>query len=151
MSLILSGLLTGGISFLKQWWTGKQKNAEQLLAISQEQAKTANMIRLQEVKGELDNTNERIKMMKSSWMDEVTYILFYLPLLNMFISPFVDLYMIGVYREGMLAEAASLALTNLNNSPSWYILMVVILACLSVGYSKGIDKILNTINMFKSK
>lgn len=149
MGLLLSGLVTGGFGFFKDWLKGKQENAQAELAIKQAQVATENEIRLQVAKGELDNTNERIKMMKSSWMDEVTYFLFYLPLLNMFISPFVDLVMIGEYKQGMLAEAASLALTNLNNSPSWYIVMVVILACLSVGYSKGIEKILNAMNVFK--
>lgn len=149
MSLLLSGFVTGGFGFLKEWLAGKKEQSLAELTIKQEQARTDNQIKLQVAKGELDNTNERIKMMKSSWMDEVTYFLFYLPLLNMFISPFVDLVMIGEYKQGMLAEAASLALTNLNNSPSWYIVMVVILACLSVGYSKGIEKILNTMNVFK--
>ena len=151
---ILAGMVTslfsGSFTLIKQWYEGKQKNAEQELSIRQQEAKTNNEIRLQVAKGELDNTNERIKMMNSSWRDEWFTLLFSIPLLNLFISPFVDIVMVAEYREGMLAEAASEALTNLDNAPLWYIVIVLIMFCLSFGYEKGIDKILDVMNTKKN-
>ena len=93
----------------------------------------------------------RIDQMASSWKDEWFTLIFSMPLINLFASPFVDLVMIGNYQQGMLADAASVALNNLDQAPDWYVFIVIMMVCLSYGYRKGLDQILGLVNKFKNK
>ena len=143
MITLATGLITGGFGFLKQWWSGKQEQAKQELNIKQETVRVKNEIKLKQVVGQLDIDQERVKQMAKSWKDEYWLILYSIPLINMFISPFVDLIMLGEYSEGMLAKAASAALTNLDTAPLWYIIVILMMTFLSWGYRKGLDKVLD--------
>ncbi|AOQ26821.1 hypothetical protein [Vibrio phage S4-7] len=149
MGVILKGLLTGGFSFLSSWWEGKQEEAKMELQIKQAQKATDNTIKLKYATGEIEADNERIKQMELSWKDEWFTLLFSIPLVNLFISPFVDLIMIGEYQEGMLASAANTALQNLDSAPTWYVFIIVVMVMLSYGYRKGIDQILGIWSKFR--
>ncbi len=149
MFTIATGLITGGFGFLKQWWSGKQEQTKQELHIKQETVRVANEIKLKQVVGQLDIDAERVKQMDKSWKDEWFMILFSIPLVNMFISPFLDLLMTGIYTQGMLATAASQALTNLDTAPVWYIVVILSMVFLSWGYRKGLDRVLNIMNFGK--
>ncbi|BAV80890.1 hypothetical protein [Vibrio phage RYC] len=149
--VLLKGLVTGGFSFLSSWWEGKQEQAKQELQLKQETLRVENQIKLKRVTAQLDNDAERIRQMDRSWKDEWWLILFSIPLVNMFISPFVDLYMAGKYETGMLANAASQALQNLDNAPTWYIVTILMMVFLSWGYRQGLDKVLGLFNFSKGK
>lgn len=146
---ILAGIVTGGFSFLSDWWDGKKEQAKQELSIKQETARINNEIRLKQVVGQLDIDASRVEQMSKSWKDEVSMFIFYIPLFTMFLSPFVDLIMLGEYSRGMLALAAESALTNLDNAPSWYTFVVVVITMLNFGYEKGIDKFFQLISRIK--
>lgn len=147
----LAGLVTGGFSFLSEWWKGKQERSKQKLVIEQEYLRVENEIKLKQITAQLDEDGERVRQMATSWKDEWWLILFSIPLVNMFISPFVDLFFMSEYRDGMLAEAASEALTNLDNAPDWYILTIMIMVMLSWGYRKGLDALVDLILKRKNK
>lgn len=143
----VTGILTGGFSFLSEWWKGKQEQAKQELAIKQAKIETLNQIKLKQVVGEIENDGISIRQMESSWKDEWFLILFSLPLVAMFLSPFIDLFfMEGGYKDGLLGLAAMEALRNLDAAPDWYVYIVTVMVMVSYGYRKGIDKL---FSMFK--
>ena len=144
---ILKGILTGGFSFLSDWWKGKQEEAKKELEIKQEKIRVDNQIRLKQISAQLDIDAERVRQMDKSWKDEWWLLVFSIPLLNMFLSPFLDLYMVGVYKEGMLAVAASEALQNLDTAPTWYIVVILMMTFLSWGYRKGLDQVLGLLKI----
>lgn len=86
----ITGILTGGFSFLSEWWKGKQEQAKQELAIEQAKVETLNQIKLKQVVGEIENDGISIRQMETSWKDEWFLILFSLPLIAMFLSPFIE-------------------------------------------------------------
>ena len=149
MGLFLKGLLTGGIGFITEWFKTKQEVARTELEIKKEHARTINQMKLDTLKSELDGDAERIRQMDRSWRDEWFTIIFSLPLVAMFISPFVDLWMSGQYHAGRLAQAASQALQNLDNAPPWYIFVVLMMVFLSYGYRKGFEKLMDFKGFFK--
>ncbi|UUW39751.1 putative TMhelix containing protein II [Vibrio phage VPMCC14] len=146
----ITGILTGGFSFLSEWWKGKQEQAKQELAIEQAKVETLNQIKLKQVVGEIENDGISIRQMETSWKDEWFLILFSLPLIAMFLSPFIDLFFIeGGYREGILGEAAMVALKNLDACPDWYTYIVTVMVMVSYGYRKGIDKLFSLMKRGK--
>lgn len=148
---IVKGILTGGFSFLSEWWKGKQEAAQQELRIKQEIVRVDNEIKLKQITAQLDIDAERVRQMDKSWKDEWWLIIFSIPLVNMFLSPFIDLYMAGDYKEGMLATAATQALKNLDTAPTWYIVVILMMTFLSWGYRRGLDQVLGLFNIKKSK
>jgi hypothetical protein len=141
MVTILTGLLTGGLSFAKEWWKGKQEQSIKELEIKQEERRTDQTIRLEQARAAVGNTNERIKQMANSWKDEVVMIIFYTPLVSGMISPFIDLYFSlkdNSYVQGMLATAASESVDNFSTMPLWYVLIVLLIALYSWGASKEV-------------
>ena len=140
--VIIKGLITGGFSFAKEWWEGKQEESKRELELKQEEKRTEQQLRLLEIQAQVSEDGERVNQMRYSWKDEFWLIVFSIPLLNMFLSPFVDLMMLPTYEKGMLANAASEALSNLDNAPDWYVVIIFIMCCLSWGYRKGIDQLL---------
>lgn len=146
---IITGLITNGFTFIKQWWTGKQEQSMSELKLRQETARVKAQIKLQQVTGQLEIDSARVKAMSKTWVDEFWQGLFALPLVSMFISPFVDLYVTGVYTQGMLAKASEEALNNLGNAPVWYIIIIITMVFLSLGYEKGIEKVINIMNWKK--
>ena len=71
--------------------------------------------------------------------------LFSIPLVNMFISPFVDLMYMTEYKDNMLADAAAEALQNLDSAPIWYIVIILTMVFLSWGYRRGLDTVVDLI------
>ena len=116
MPVWLTGVITGGFSFLSDWWKGKQEQAKQELSIKQETARVGNEIKLKQITAQLDEDGERVRQMSTSYKDEWFMFLFSIPLVNMFISPFVDLMYMTEYRDNMLADAAAEALQNLDSA-----------------------------------
>lgn len=146
MNILIGTLLTGGLDFIKAWWKGKKEETQKELEIKQEEKRTDQKIRMENATAGIKQDTSRIKQMANSIKDEIVMIVFYLPLVLMFTSPVVDLWMLkGEYQQGMLAEAAAQGLNNLTEAPMWYQFIVVILAMLSWGYSKGIDQLLSLI------
>lgn len=138
---VFKGLITGGFSFLGEWWKGKQEESKKELEIKQEEKRTQQTIRLERAKSAEENTTERIRQMSKSWKDEVVMIIFYTPLVASIVSPFIDLYFAiksTVYVQGMLAKAASEAVSNFSSMPLWYILIVLLIALYSWGASKEV-------------
>ncbi|AUR83467.1 TMhelix containing protein [Vibrio phage 1.034.X._10N.261.46.B7] len=86
---------------------------------------------------------EATKQMAGSWKDEYLLILFSLPLIGMFTSPFIDLIMADTYHNGDLLTASTQALHNLEGAPDWYINIVVMMVAVSFGYRKLINYRLN--------
>ena len=82
----------------------------------------------------------------TSWKDEYLLIIFSLPLIGMFVSPYVDLivllYTNGSYTNGMLSQAATEALTNLGTAPNWYVMVIFTM----VGASFGVKKLTEFMN-----
>ena len=82
----------------------------------------------------------------TSWKDEYLLIIFSLPLIGMFVSPYVDLivllYTNGSYTNGMLSRAATEALTNLGTAPNWYVMVIFTM----VGASFGVKKLTEFMN-----
>lgn len=138
----ITGILTGGFSFLSEWWKGKQEQAKQELAIKQARAHTENQIKLKQVTGEIENDAISLRQMSKSYKDEWFMILFSLPLVAMFLSPFLDLIFLEEgYQDGMLGRAAMEALKNLDAAPDWYIYIITVMVMVSYSYRKGIDKL----------
>ena len=148
---VLKGVFSGSFGIVSDYFKGKQENAKQELYIKQQTAKTNNEIKLAQVTKQLDIDGERVRQMEKSWKDEFWLIVFSIPLLNMFISPFIDLVMIGEYKQGMLSDAASLALNNLDTAPTWYIVVILMMTFLSWGYRKGLDQVLSLLSLGKNK
>lgn len=145
----VTGILTGGFSFLSEWWKGKQEQSKQKLEIEQAKQRTLNEIKLKQVSSEIESDLISIRQMETSWKDEWFLILFSTPLVAMFLSPFIDIYMIeGEYKDGMLGRAAMEALHNLDAAPDWYVYLVTVIVLVSYGYRKGIDKM---FSLFKRK
>lgn len=149
MISLITGVVTGGFGFLSEWWKGKQEQSIQKLKIKQETARVKNEIAIKQATAQLDINAMRVRQMEHSWKDEWWLFIYSIPLLNMFVSPFVDLIMIGTYKQGMLAEAAAESLANLSAAPSWYILIIIVMTFLSWGYRKGIDQVLSILSLKK--
>lgn len=145
MPVWLTGVITGGFSFLSDWWKGKQEQAKQELNIKQETARVGNEIKLKQITAQLDEDGERVRQMSTSYKDEWFMFLFSIPLVNMFISPFVDLMYMTEYKDNMLADAAAEALQNLDSAPSWYIIIILTMVFLSWGYRRGLDTVVDLI------
>lgn len=145
MPVWLTGILTGGFTFLKEWWAGKKDLAQQEMRIKQEIKRSENEMKLTSLTAQINEDTERVKQMSKSLKDEWFTILFSIPLVNMFISPFVDLYFMSEYKDNMLADAAKEALSNLDSAPTWYIIVVLTMVFLSYGYRQGLDSILNIL------
>ena len=145
MPVWLTGVITGGFSFLSDWWKGKQEQAKQELSIKQETARVGNEIKLKQITAQLDEDGERVRQMSTSYKDEWFMFLFSIPLVNMFISPFVDLMYMTEYRDNMLADAAAEALQNLDSAPTWYIIIILTMVFLSWGYRRGLDTVVDLI------
>lgn len=83
----------------------------------------------------------------TSWKDEYLLIIFSLPLIGMFVSPYIDLivllYTNGVYLDGMLAQAATEALSNLSMAPDWYVMVIFTM----VGASFGVKKLTEVMSI----
>ena len=83
------------------------------------------------------------KQMSSSWKDEYWLVVFSLPLISMFISPYIDaihmLFTGAVYQPGMLLEASANALSNLDAAPMWYKVIIIMMVSVSYGYRKLIN------------
>ena len=141
----LTGVITGGFSFLSDWWKGKQEQAKQELSIKQETARVGNEIKLKQITAQLDEDGERVRQMSTSYKDEWFMFLFSIPLVNMFISPFVDLMYMTEYKDNMLADAAAEALQNLDSAPTWYIIIILTMVFLSWGYRRGLDTVVDLI------
>lgn len=141
----ITGILTGGFSFLSEWWKGKKDLAEQEMRIKQEIKRSENEMKLTALTAQINEDSERVRQMSKSWKDEWFTFLFSIPLINMFISPFVDIYFMQDYRDNMLADAAKEALNNLDSAPTWYIVVMLTMTFLSYGYRKGLDNIMNLI------
>lgn len=146
----ITGVLTGGFSFLSEWWKGKQEESKQKLLIEQAKTATLNEIKLKQATASIENDTISISQMEKSWKDEYLLILFSLPLIAMFISPFLDLiFAVDGYKEGMLAGAAMVALKNLDACPDWYVYIVTVFVMVSYGYRKGIDRLFTLFNKDK--
>lgn len=145
MPVWLTGVITGGFSFLSDWWKGKQEQAKQELSIKQETVRVGNEIKLKQITAQLDEDGERVRQMSTSYKDEWFMFLFSIPLVNMFISPFVDLMYMTEYKDNMLADAAAEALQNLDSAPSWYIVIILTMVFLSWGYRRGLDTVVDLI------
>ncbi len=141
----ITGVITGGFSFLTDWWKGKQAESRQKLAIMQERVRVDNELQVKRITAELDEDFERVKQMSTSWKDEWFLILFSIPLVNLFISPFVDLLYVDTYKQGMLATAATEALNNLDSAPLWFIIVILTMLFLSWGYRKGLDRVIDLV------
>ena len=145
MPVWLTGVITGGFSFLSDWWRGKQEQAKQELSIKQETARVGNEIKLKQITAQLDEDGERVRQMSTSYKDEWFMFLFSIPLVNMFISPFVDLMYMTEYKDNMLADAAAEALHNLDSAPAWYVIVILTMVFLSWGYRRGLDTVVDLI------
>lgn len=87
----------------------------------------------------------------TSWKDEYLLIIFSLPLIGLFLSPYLDLIVVGYsdsdYVQGGLAEAATMALANLDTAPDWYVAVIFTM----VGASFGVKKLTELTTKFRSK
>jgi hypothetical protein len=83
--------------------------------------------------------------MASSLKDEWWTFWLSLPLIGIFISPFIDLIMIGEYTQGMIMSAALKGLNGLEQAPVWYTYLVGI----SVSASFGIRAVGETVNKLR--
>lgn len=145
----ITGLMTGGFSFLSEWWKGKKEQAQKELEIKQAEKETTNNIRLKQATAQIENDTISIVQMQRSFKDEWFLILFSLPLIALFISPFLDLFLtFSDYKEGMLSQAAMQSLKNLDSAPDWYTYIITVMCMVSFGYRKGIDKL---YSLFKNK
>ena len=66
MPVWLTGVITGGFSFLSDWWKGKQEQAKQELSIKQETVRVGNEIKLKQITAQLDEDGERVRQMSTS-------------------------------------------------------------------------------------
>ena len=86
-----------------------------------------------------------VGQMASSLKDEWWTFWLSLPLIAIFMSPFIDLMMIGEYSQGMIMIAALEGLAGLDSAPTWYSYLVGI----SVSASFGIRAVGETINKLR--
>lgn len=86
-----------------------------------------------------------VGQMASSLKDEWWTFWLSLPLIAIFISPFIDLIMAGTYTEGMILTAALAGLSGLEEAPAWYTYLVGI----SVSASFGIKAVGETVNKLR--
>ncbi|ATN93377.1 hypothetical protein [Pseudoalteromonas phage J2-1_QLiu-2017] len=135
-------LLLGGVEVFNNWREGKKQEALKELEIKQASQRSMQELRLTQAKADIDADHARILQMDKSWKDEWWTAIWSLPLVGIFLSPFIDLLLLQEYTVGALGNASSLALSNLENAPMWYVVGLIIQMCLSFGYRKGIDTIL---------
>lgn len=116
-------------SSVKSYFDHKQKKNE----LKQE-------LELKQLSQESDWDTKNADARKGSWADEWFIILWSIPLIPLFISPFVDIYMsTEPYREGQLMEASYKALEGLDKAPDYYVTVLLIMVAASFGYRKLAD------------
>ncbi len=130
-------LVTGGItSLVGKYFDNKQAQ--------QEQKHTQKM---QCILGKQDWEITAVAQMAQSFKDEWFMFIFSLPLILTFISPLVDLYMLGEYSQGMFLTAAQEGLQGLESCPTWYVSTIMMMVGVSFG-TKGFHKVLDIKNKF---
>lgn len=86
-----------------------------------------------------------LKGMAASLKDEYWTLIFSVPLVAIFISPFVDLFMSDLpYQTGSLMTAGHAALTGLTGVPTWYTYILGMMIGASFGV-KGAGEIMNKL------
>lgn len=91
-----------------------------------------------------------IKGMAGSLKDEWWVMVFSIPLVAIFTSPFVDLLMSDLpYEQGSLLVAGKLALSGLSSAPDWYTYLLGMMIGASFGV-KGVGQIMNDLRKKKT-
>ncbi len=85
-----------------------------------------------------------VGQMAKSFKDEWFMFVFSLPLVAIFISPFVDLVMVGEYTQGCLQTAALSGIAGLKQAPDWYCYVLGMQVGASFGV-KGAGEIVNKL------
>ncbi len=134
MALNIASILTGGITNLVgKWFDNKSKESD---------AKHIQKLTKIETQGNWETT--AVAQMAKSFKDEYLLFIFTLPLIATFISPFVDLIMLGNYTQGCLQTAASTGLKGLEDAPDWYTYLIGMITGVSYGL-KGVGNIVNKL------
>lgn len=137
MAIGIASLLTGGITTLVgKWFDNKSKESD---------AKHEQKITKIAQQGDWETT--AVAQMAKSFKDEYLLFIFTLPLIATFISPFVDLFMLGEYTQGCLQKAAATGLAGLESAPDWYTYLIGMMT----GVSYGIKGVGNVVNKLKGK
>lgn len=89
-----------------------------------------------------------VGQMAKSFKDEYLMFIFTLPLIAIFISPFVDLVMLGNYTQGCLQTAAMTGLKGLAETPDWYTYLIGLMVGASYGV-KGVGQVVNKLKSTK--
>ena len=130
MAIGIASLLTGGITTLVgKWFDNKSKESD---------AKHEQKITKITQQGDWETT--AVAQMAKSFKDEWFMFIFSLPLIAIFVSPFVDLFMLGEYSQGCLQTAAMSGLSGLSAAPDWYVYLISMMVGVSFGV-KGIGKV----------
>ncbi len=90
-----------------------------------------------------------VGQMASSMKDEWWTFWLSLPLIAIFISPFIDLIMLGEYTQGCLQIAALKGLAGLESAPTWFTYLIGISISASFGI-RGVGEVVNKLRKGKS-
>lgn len=136
--MVIWSTLTRGITTLLGKWFDNKAEQQTLKHTKQ----------MQKLEGKQEWETMSITQMASSLKDEWWTLWFSMPLVAIFCSPFLDLWMTDEpYREGMLMEAALKGLQGLESTPSWYTYFLGIM----IGASFGIKGVGGVINKLRGK
>ena len=120
-------LLTGGMNIYRE----KKQHEAELTKIERQgeikirDAQVKSAVKQAEEGQQADINLDKLSFKHRGWKDEYLLILFTVPLVILFLAPLVDLWLfIEVYKAGDLTTAVQSGFTALNQTPTWYKVMV---------------------------
>lgn len=120
-------LLTGGLTAYRE----KKQHEADLAKIERQgeikirDAQVQSAVKQAELGQQADICLDKISFKHRGWKDEYLLILFTAPLVVLFLAPLIDLYLfVDSYQAGDLTNAVQSGFTALNNTPTWYKVMV---------------------------
>lgn len=132
-------IITGGVTDLVgKYFDNKKEKQEQI-----------HSQKVAQIQGKHDWETMSVRAMVSSLKDEWFTLVFSLPLVSIFVSPFVDLFMIdSPYVKGQFMDAGLSGLAGLSSAPDWYTYLLGMMVGASFGV-KGVGGIINKLKKGK--
>lgn len=93
---------------------------------------------------------EVIRKSDSTWKDEFLLLVFSMPILNLFIGPYVDLLLSEQpYQQGDWTRAALQGLVAVDGVGDWYVTILMVMVASSFGYKKIVEPFINKLDLRK--
>ena len=93
---------------------------------------------------------EVVRKSDSTWKDEFLLLVFSMPILNLFIGPYVDLILSDQpYQQGDWTRAALDGLIAVDGVGDWYVTILMVMVASSFGYKKIVEPFISKLKYSK--